>query len=49
MEMRLPIKPVDDIPKLESVISVVEVRHSLHPTLSNVVWYTEGAVGHGGQ
>ena len=40
--------PVDDIPKPESIIPVVEVRHILQSTLSNVLWYTEGAVGHGG-
>ena len=40
--------PADDIPKPESIIPVVEVWHILQSTLSNVIWYTEGAVGHRG-
>ena len=40
------VLPLDDFPELESVILVVEVQQVLQPTLSNVFWYAEGAVGH---
>ena len=45
IETAYTIIPLDDIPELESIIPVVEVGHSLQATLSDVLWYAEGAVG----
>lgn len=51
LNRELPLKtsstsPVNYVPQFETVVPVVEVGDKLKPSVGDVVWWAEGAVGH---